>query len=56
MVKEIDTQIQEAHRVITRWKQVHGMGRVPYQDTPELKCLRLKIKRWEGGCGRMGER
>ena len=40
LVKEINMQIQEAHRVTNKVNP-----RVPYQDTSELKCKWLKTKR-----------
>ena len=40
MVKEIDIQIQEAQESQMRWTK-----RGPHQDTPQLRCRRLKIKR-----------
>ena len=48
LVKEIDMQVQEAQRVLTKMD--------PKRPPPRhmsLKCQRLKIKRWEGGCVRM---
>ena len=40
LVKEIDIQVQEHRESQTRWMQ-----RGPLQDTSQLKCQRLKIKR-----------
>ena len=50
LVKEIVIQVQEAQRVLNK---MDAKRPTPRQI---IKCQRLKIKREEGWCGRMGER